>query len=109
MFQTLPTVRGLVIHTIAVVSGWPENGIGMNDDLHNDLLMSGELRRALAPSFQKIARNVVPKPGDKTDAKNAIITKSECEDLAKVKDAVDLVANGAGVDSDRVVAVEAFV
>ncbi len=86
-FQTRFTIRGLVIHNISTISGFPEGDIEDGDRLRYDLLMTAAQRGALAPGFQKIARSFVP---------GAIVRRSKCAELNTVGDAVKLVREAAG-------------
>ncbi len=91
-FRTPFTLRGLVIHNISVVSGFPESAVTAGKRLRLDLLMTVVMRQALAPGFQKIAR---------VFKRDALVRRSDCEDLDTVGDAVKLVAKAAGgVDPD---------
>lgn len=76
------SLRDKVVRNISVVSGFPESSIKDNSRLFQDLLMAHESRRALAPGFQAIAREVNP---------HARITKTDCEKLKTVGAAVNLV------------------
>lgn len=76
------TVKAKVIHNLSVVSGFAEDEISESQDLNLALGFSTEMRGALAPGFQTIARETKP---------DAIMSKSECKKLKKVKDCVDLV------------------
>jgi hypothetical protein len=87
-FNTPFTLRGLVLHNISVISGFPEDGLTDKERLRYDLGMSAPMRRALAPGFQKIARQF------KSDA---LVTMSDCESLDTVGDALKVVAKAAGV------------
>src|SRR5689334_15923663 len=53
-FETQFTLRGLVVHNISVISGYPE--AKLTDALRLSDIMTDEQRAALAPGFQKIAR-----------------------------------------------------
>lgn len=77
-----------VIHNLSIISGFPENAISHGDQkLADDLGLTEDLRGALAPGFQKVARVFVP---------DARVTKTECKQLKTVKAAIDLVLQRAG-------------
>jgi acyl carrier protein len=97
--QFAPTIYKLdikekVIRVIAIISGYDIEYITPEKKLKKDLGMSGYHRKALAPAFIRIAKSYNP------DAK---ITRSQCERLKTVKDAVDLVTKAASIkDRDEV-------
>lgn len=75
-------VKPDVVHTVSVVSGYPENKILESSSLENDLGMAAALRGALAPNFRRIAQRY---------NKDAVITSAECKLLKTVGAAIDLV------------------
>jgi hypothetical protein len=75
-----------VVHNLSVLSGIPESQITETDRLAQDLRISKEGKRALAPGFEAIARETNP---------GASITRVECEKLLTVKAAVALVTSRA--------------
>lgn len=83
---TCVEIRKRVVHNISVISGFPESAITDPTRL-TDLGLTEDLRGALAPGFRAIAQEFVP---------DAVVTKTECKALKKVKDAVDLVSKRAG-------------
>jgi hypothetical protein len=77
-----------VIHNLSIISGFAESGITDSDQkLADDLLMTEDLRGALAKGFQKIARAFAPA---------AVVRKTECKQLKTVKAVIDLVLQRAG-------------
>ena len=86
-FETQFTVRDLIVHNISVISGFPEKRINDSDRLRWDLKMTAVQREALAPGFQKIARQFKPE---------AIVLRDDCGDLDTVEDSIKLVCKSAG-------------
>lgn len=79
---SLVTIKKKVIHNIATISGFKDSDIFEVQDLRVDLGMSDDLRGALAPGFQVIARQT---------NSAALLTKKECKQLKTVKNSIDLV------------------
>jgi hypothetical protein len=79
---TRDDVKPDVVHTIAVISGYPDGKVTEPSSLADDLGMSSDLRGALAPSFRSTAQHY---------NENAVITKAECKLLKTAKAAIDLV------------------
>jgi hypothetical protein len=88
MPPTREQIRPQVIHTLSIVSGFPETAIADGpQSLADDLGLTEDLRGALARSFQRIAQMFAP---------GAKVTKTECKQLKTVKTAIDLVLTRAG-------------
>lgn len=79
-------IKPKVIHNIAVVSGFDEDQIEEESRLFEDLGMTDDLRAALAPGFEQIS---------KTYNTNASVSKSACNKLSLVSEAIDLVVKAA--------------
>lgn len=78
----MPDIGKRVFHNIAVISGHDENTITNVSRLLEDLDMSLDLRGALQPGFERIARETNP---------SARIATGECEALVTAGKAVELV------------------
>jgi len=79
-------IKPKVIHNISILSGFDEDRIKEESKLFEDLGMDDDLRGALSPGFQRIAKAYNPV---------ASISKSACKKLSLVSEAIDLVVKGA--------------
>jgi hypothetical protein len=78
-----------VMHNLSIISGVAANEVTDSDkqQLTRDLGLTEDMRGALAPGFQKIARQYV---------RDTRITKAECKALKTTKAAIDVVFGRAG-------------